>query len=206
MGQAHAAQEQAAQAQAQVQAQAAAQAQLSKGIHAPLPKVQEQGLTPYVPPVPQIAMTNDKGEIIPMKTTELFGLFLPKGAVLIWDNENPPLGWAICNGNNGKPINGLNIPDLRGRFIYGKGTNAKLLSSDGEEKHLLTIDEIPSHTHAFTKNVDKNNTCVCGGGECGCGLHAPDGVALRPSGGSPLPQPHENMPPYITLTYIIKYV
>ncbi|MBI5676153.1 MAG: hypothetical protein HZC48_10075 [Nitrospirae bacterium] len=73
---------------------------------------------------------------------------VPKGGIIMWSGAeaNIPAGWALCDGTNG-------TPDLRSRFIVGRGQGAGLtLYNDanitgGEEKHTLTITEIPSHTH-----------------------------------------------------------
>ena len=45
--------------------------------------------------------------------------------------------WHLCDGTNG-------TPDLRNRFIYGgDGTNNG--ATGGENKHQLTVDELPSN-------------------------------------------------------------
>ena len=69
-----------------------------------------------------------------------------------------PSGWALCDGNNGRP-------DLRNRFIVGVGSDYVLGDTGGDdlltglvtgeggaagattEAHVLTIDEIPAHHH-----------------------------------------------------------
>lgn len=71
-----------------------------------------------------------------------------------------PSGWALCDGNNGRP-------DLRNRFIVGIGSDYVLGDVGGDDiltglvtassggagttsEHVLTIDEIPSHSHTFS--------------------------------------------------------
>lgn len=79
-------------------------------------------------------------------TTGTFNL-LPTGIIVAWTGNTPPTGWILCDGTN-------NTPDLRGRFIIGAGdgtglTSRKIGDKGGEEKHTLTADEIPAHTHDF---------------------------------------------------------
>jgi microcystin-dependent protein len=112
----------------------------------------------------------------------------------------------------------FNVPDLRGRFPLGKdnmgGTSANRVPTanavgvvGGSATHTLTIGELPPHAHTQRALV------AGGGGIPGNGLKM-DGdmtgtvtnVGNPPStatdGGSG--QAHNNMPPYITLNYIIK--
>jgi hypothetical protein len=43
----------------------------------------------------------------------------------------PPTGWTLCDGNDGTPINGVTIPDLRERFIVGAGgRNSEIVTYD----------------------------------------------------------------------------
>ena len=53
--------------------------------------------------------------------TALSNLMMPKGGIIMWSGTlaSIPDGYALCDSNNGTPINGLTIPDLRGRFIVG---------------------------------------------------------------------------------------
>ena len=108
--------------------------------------------------------------------------------------------WHLCDGTNG-------TPDLRNRFIYGgDGTNNG--STGGEEKHQLTTDELPS-------NMGKIHSALLWGGSCEGIVKeisrtrdrtAPNGLnfggtELNFSGGN---QPHNNMPPYYVLAWIMK--
>lgn len=69
----------------------------------------------------------------------------PKGIITIWtgDITEIPEGWSLCDGSNG-------TPDLRGRFIVGLGNKSEYDSpgkTGGEKAHLLTVNEIPQHSH-----------------------------------------------------------
>lgn len=120
----------------------------------------------------------------------------------------------------------FNLPDLRQRFIEG-GDSAG--ATGGEAEHTLTVDEIPRHGHnvklwntnntgqtAKEWNGSGTETQVAGsGGRLGSvswqsssfktagddwGFGDPMG-ATTPTGGG---QPHNNLPPYTTMRYIIK--
>ena len=151
------------------------------------------------------------GKIVSVDNDGNLGSFeFPRGIIVAWsgDLSNIPNGWTICNGTNG-------APDLRGRFILGANPNSnkkssmmvnEMASTGGEEKHTLTIDEMPSHNH---------NWCLGGGWRNqsqGAGRGPEDGgnnnsncnhhrVNVSNTGGG---GPHNNMPPYYTLAYIMK--
>lgn len=50
-------------------------------------------------------------------------------------------GWQICNGNNG-------TDNLDGQVLMGYGANHGVIGAFlGEEEHVLTVAEMPSHNH-----------------------------------------------------------
>jgi len=141
----------------------------------------------------------------------------PTGMILIWyppDNtitslsllsSSVPTGWALCDGTNG-------TPDLRGRFVlmaqdsvpvsltsglnipFGSSIHS-IGSTGGEETHLLTIPEMPAHSHngGSTGQVEGTymqenvNSSVYG--------------TTSTSGGD---TPHSILPSYYTLVYLMK--
>jgi len=82
------------------------------------------------------------------------GGFIPRGGIIMWSgqaNQVPP-GWKLCDGNNGQKIDGLEIPDLRSRFVVGAGQGQGLSNyapgaKGGAEKHALSVNELPAHNH-----------------------------------------------------------
>ena len=87
---------------------------------------------------------------------------------------------------------------ISGRFLFSTDSNHSVDSTGGEEKHTLTENEMPSHTHGFNhySNISCNSLL-------GSSYNLPyredwnfmksDNVGYK--GGN---QPHNNMPPYIT--------
>jgi len=95
---------------------------------------------------------------------------IPFGAIIIWHGSvaSIPSGWVLCNGSNG-------TPDLRSRFVYGAGgdtnTKASLVNgwdaaanghwqvghTGGEETHVLTVAEMPTHAHTGSTDTQGNH-------------------------------------------------
>lgn len=115
------------------------------------------------------------------------------------------------------------VPDMRGRFALGAGSGPGLTSrapgaTGGEENHTLTVAEMPSHAHTAT-DTGHTHPFFIGQGDAGSRDRAADGdanggtkltqtnpgfanIVVSPTGGG---QPHNNMPPFAVLNYIIKY-
>lgn len=68
---------------------------------------------------------------------------IPSGMIMIWSGSETdiPAGWALCNGQN-------NTPDLTDKFVLGAGNNYNVGNIGGASEHMLTIEEMPSHSHS----------------------------------------------------------
>ena len=127
---------------------------------------------------------------------------LPKGIITMWSGTTPPDGWTLCNGQNG-------TPNLQGRFVLGVGNNYTIGSTGGEASHVLTTNEIPTHSHPIDDYYYAEKQDSCGGnkGVFGSSSSDRDNCSLsiyhrtQNEGGN---QAHNIMPPYYVLAYIIK--
>ena len=135
---------------------------------------------------------------------------VPTGAIMMWSGaiNAIPAGWALCDGTN-------KTPNLSGRFIVGVGkssngeTDYQLNKTGGKEKVLLTANEcaLPEHRHGLdpqtikyggTKTVTVATTYGTGGSS-GSEYSTYYEKQLADS-------PHNNIPPYYVLAYIIKII
>ena len=159
---------------------------------------------------------------------------LPPGIIFPFAGQSAPDGYLICAGQevsrveyaelfevigelygSGNGETTFNLPDLRGRIPLGKdnmneqpahrveNTQADSLGgSAGEENHQLTVDEMPSHNHGLRYFNSSGIGGWTSGANGGNYTYALSDLGIEFSGGS---QPHNNMPPYLTLNYLIKY-
>ncbi|MFN3303913.1 MAG: phage tail protein [Roseateles sp.] len=143
----------------------------------------------------------------------------------------PPKGWALCNGQL-LPINqnqalfallgttyGGNgqttfaLPDLRGRVPLHIGGSIALGEAGGAAAVTLSPGQMPVHAHGLSGTSDLANASVPGGAlpaakpRGGINRYAPAG-SPTPMGASAIAtagsgQPHNNMQPYLTLSWVI---
>lgn len=128
--------------------------------------------------------------------TDNMGAILPKGTICMWNGEVAPSGWALCDGQN-------TTPDLRDKFVFGlaPGTS-KIGNTGGASEHTLTVNEIPAHDHAYAQaGFWGNGNYPASGGSSYGAKNAYINQTNPPTGGG---APHNNMPPYIVLAFIIK--
>ena len=143
-----------------------------------------------------------------------------------------PDGFQLCNGV-GQTSNGVNIPDLRSRFIVGSGSSYSTgskggsssysTSSTGSHTHTisvnnttLSINHMPAHNHNFQYNMRAGNSTdgyswVISGGGSGPNqaITTSGGNASHNHGASCNSTGNHNhsvnvIPPYYALAFIIK--
>ena len=152
------------------------------------------------------------------------------GEIRIFAGNFAPYGWAFCAGQlmaidqntalfaligttyGGDGQSTFALPDLQGRFPMHQGQGFVLGQKAGTETVTLTTAQIPQHDHPAV--------CSSGGGNSGSPVGnfwstdplgntaaytaASDSQmaagAIGPTGGS---QPHDNMQPFLTVSFII---
>jgi microcystin-dependent protein len=153
------------------------------------------------------------------KNTNILEIF-PKYMVVAWASSNIPKGWAFCDGNSyilnsdgtvsiSTLSTAIKTPDLKGRFVLGVGESnwqTKLSKRDfniqgGKEDHVLTISEIPPHDHsgAYLSTTLRTGDYY-GHHTTGYTAHNRQGLTSEKGNN----QPHNNMPPFYVLYYIMK--
>jgi microcystin-dependent protein len=141
-----------------------------------------------------------------------------------------PAGWAFCNGQllsitqneplfaligtqfGGDGINTFGLPDLRGRVALGTAGTVPIGTMAGSETVTLLPQQLGSHTHPAVGSGKGNAQSPAGnywGEEPGGnvakysttagGQMAVAAIGNAPGGG----QPHENMQPYLVISFII---
>ncbi len=142
-----------------------------------------------------------------------------------------PKGWALCNGQllainqnqalfsllgttyGGNGQTTFALPNLQGRIPFSRGLNMTLGQTGGELAHTLLLSEMPAHAHALgCKNAagtlespasalpaieGRDLAPIYGTGAADAQMKA---EAVATVGGS---QPHNNMPPYLALNFVI---
>jgi hypothetical protein len=95
----------------------------------------------------------------------------------------------------------ITISDLRGKTAFGTGGTAPATHGDngGAETHTLTESEMPAHTHA----QKKFNTAFSGPSDTNGNSSGSTNMGLN-TGSTGGGGAHNNMPPWVALSYIIK--
>jgi microcystin-dependent protein len=143
-----------------------------------------------------------------------------------------PRGWAQCNGQllriqqnqamyalmgttyGGDGKETFALPDLRGRHMVHRGEGAGTGTvaqgkPGGEAGHVLTLDEMPPHTHEAIASESSPASPSPVGGHWAThpgnyyAATADQEMALEAVGGAGYHAPHENRSPYLVLNICI---
>ena len=155
------------------------------------------------------------------------------GEIRLFAGNFPPNGWQFCDGQlisiaqnevlfdligttyGGDGVNTYALPDLRGRVPVHQGNNGASNyvagQSGGVENVTLSANQMPAHRHAMLVSTSPASAThgpadVLGSSTLmnlygtGSPNMAMDPNAITQVGGN---QPHENMPPFVALSYIV---
>jgi microcystin-dependent protein len=153
------------------------------------------------------------------------------GEIRMFGGNYAPLGWAFCNGQllpisqndalfsligttyGGDGQTTFALPDLRGRVPIHQGTANPIGSAAGSETVTLTQSQMPQHTHAALGSGSEVEGSSPAGSVFAAGTDTPFYAPFNPSkavamsaavvGSSGGSQPHENMQPYLCVSFII---
>lgn len=151
------------------------------------------------------------------------------GEIRIFAGNFAPVGWALCDGTlmsieenetlfqvigttyGGDGRSTFALPDLRSRFPVHQGPNYGMGQSGGVETVTLSTEQMPAHTHPLQASTATGSQASATGAVLASGSSvslyraatasaplAPE--AMRFTGGS---LPHDNMQPFLCITYII---
>jgi microcystin-dependent protein len=98
------------------------------------------------------------------------------GAIMLFGGPYAPEGWILADGRSlkisdnpvlyslygtrfgGDGVTTFNVPDLRGRFVFGATNSGTIGGAGGAEKQALTSANLPGHTHTAALSGNASGT------------------------------------------------
>lgn len=141
--------------------------------------------------------------------------FTPVGAIMAWWTDTPPDKWLLCDGTSvdsddypalaaviGDTGGLVVLPDFTDRFLFGAGINDDVRDLGGENEHILTVAEMPAHTHDILRRGGLTGAATAL--DIVANSVTPTlsiaGAGLSNGGGAA----HNNIPAYVAVNWIIK--
>jgi microcystin-dependent protein len=158
------------------------------------------------------------------------------GVIEMYAGATAPANYLLCNGQSvstttfaalfavigftfGGSGSSFNVPNLQNSFPIGAGTTAALAATGGAESAVLTIAQLPSHTHGATisdpghshtyveansANVQAVATGVSGGSGSANTSTSTTGIGVT-IGATGSGSPVSTLPPYVGVNFIIRF-
>ncbi len=138
-------------------------------------------------------------------------IIIPQKLIIKWSGllEDIPVGWIICDGNNG-------TPNLLAKFIRGAASGQDSGATGGEDNHTLSQAELANHGHSFSESGHGHTSFVTPGGSATSSAFVriglagnvtftigsrTSGITIDATGGG---GSHENRPQFFELIYLFK--
>ncbi len=153
------------------------------------------------------------------------------GEIRLTSFQFAPIGWALCNGQllsisqntalfsllgtyyGGNGTSNFALPNLQARSPLHVSADLPIGTAAGEAAHTLSAVEMPTHAHALRASAKTAASSSPNGGvlalparggtpayAAATSLVPLSPAAISASGGG---QPHENMPPFLVMNFII---
>lgn len=159
---------------------------------------------------------------------------LPTGTIQMFAGQynNIPNNWLLCDGTaisrttykdlfdivgtqfgTGDGSTTFNIPDLQAKFPRGAPTSTNAGATGGEDSHILSISELPAHSHGVTDSGHSHSGGAAAPSSSGYfGINedvrsqastgsSTTGISIQNTGSGAA---HENRPAYLEILYMIR--
>jgi microcystin-dependent protein len=151
------------------------------------------------------------------------------GEIRMFAGNFAPAGWEFCNGQmlaisenetlfqvigttyGGDGQSTFALPDLRSRVPRHRGPVNQLGEAAGVETVTLTVNQMPAHTHPHTASLNPasiaapSDNVIAESSAINMWIADVPSQSLAPQSVTPIggSQPHENMQPYVAISFII---
>jgi len=118
----------------------------------------------------------------------------------LWDALNAAL----------KTVTDFTLPDMRGLVVMGANATYPSLSTGGAATHVLTVNELASHSHADTGHTHAESGAAPSAADFGTGVPVPSaipapsitGIGFASLANTGSNAPHNNLQPYMALQWV----
>ncbi len=144
--------------------------------------------------------------------------------MLPFAGSGEPIGFLLCDGRAvsrvvysqlyaaigntfgaGDGTSSFNLPNMRGRVPVGQDSAQDEFATKGQvggaKSHVLSISEMPPHNHSqhMSQGISSGSSVYPAGLDS---WRSDSSASILNTGGG---QPHNNLQPYMVVSYIIKY-